>query len=996
MKELFTFLLLSTMFLCFALETYKVGGGYEETSILPGETLTIEADVPPPPPNEKNTLFFVARLKGELSVRDFHVMRITANGRILNETINDIPRIVNRTSKTFHGTQHPYTAQDNWNVAANQDEDYIEIIHVPEDYSAVYCYELDISDLKPGKHKFTWTNLDKVRPLLIKMPQIQSRRITKCPYAPLRSFIPTATMPANTVIDADNGKAKWKFDLPEIRGSRQVLRLRARLNIGSGWGYNGNLNVILNEKKIGHTMKNANKRLFNRTNDTFMGDAIHPAINWKGDFCIFHHYNDNISERLKKFPTVDGLQHFWFYLDISDIVDSNNENTLTFINNADSKAFGQSTGNPKLIIECCEVGYVIEEAMEMLPTEARRTTATGPTVKKNSYELTVQNKTFGIQLRRGKDLFYIDTFLSYPNGGKNMLSTAGAPILKKKEPEWKPQVKIDGDTITVTAQGKYYSLVRKLICKENVVHVRDTIKSLSNDILGIIYNNYLVTGTIPKAIYKHGALEPITPWKGNHDYPATNSTMFVQLAQGGLGLFVEDNIFKLQCEYSVKGNLLNYTTEHLGFAPHSEYTLEWNLYPLQEGDYFDFINQVRDYLGVNNHTIPGAISWPINIKDNAVKKQYMANLGFKIPAIYWFDYDSFDPQDATTEQRLAPCFREYQKHKAFDPAMKPVFMWQNNYTRCNYKDMKEPFFPDSCVIEPDGTRAIKSLGWRSGQNGYFTERYFHVDNTYYKYAMEVLPKMLEKDITGIYFDTPNHIQKAYSRFTYDRWDNHTVDIDPVKYTVTRKYADLCLISGPARINIAKLITASGKYMYYNNPPLLKEMMKVPNCVYMIEGDTVLQLGTLHLTVPLAFGEHSEYNSPYKPLYGRRKTWLGAEDFMDDICWKIRNGVLYNAYRPPFGQKGEKVSSAVLDHEYPLAYMYPITVTDIHAGWIRGKERIITIDSGTFGWKNTEKTNIELRLFDKTGRNIYTENLSSGNGMFKINVPKKGMAILIRK
>ena len=169
--------------------------------------------------------------------------------------------------------------------------------------------------------------------------------------------------------------------------------------------------------------------------------------------------------------------------------------------------------------------------------------------------------------------------------------------------------------------------------------------------------------------------------------------MFVQLAQGGLGLFVEDNIFKLQCEYSVKGNLLNYTTEHLGFAPHSEYTLEWNLYPLQEGDYFDFINQVRDYLGVNNHTIPGAISWPINIKDNAVKKQYMANLGFKIPAIYWFDYDSFDPQDATTEQRLAPCFREYQKHKAFDPAMKPVFMWQNNYTRCNYKDMKEPFFP---------------------------------------------------------------------------------------------------------------------------------------------------------------------------------------------------------------------------------------------------------------------------------------------------------------
>ena len=52
MKELFTFLLLSTMFLCFALETYKVGGGYEETSILPGETLTIR-----PLPQTKRTRY---------------------------------------------------------------------------------------------------------------------------------------------------------------------------------------------------------------------------------------------------------------------------------------------------------------------------------------------------------------------------------------------------------------------------------------------------------------------------------------------------------------------------------------------------------------------------------------------------------------------------------------------------------------------------------------------------------------------------------------------------------------------------------------------------------------------------------------------------------------------------------------------------------------------------------------------------------------------------
>lgn len=173
------------------------------------------------------------------------------------------------------------------------------------------------------------------------------------------------------------------------------------------------------------------------------------------------------------------------------------------------------------------------------------------------------------------------------------------------------------------------------------------------------------------------------------------------------------------------------------------------------------------------------------------------------------------------------------------------------------------------------------------------------------------------------------------------------------------------------------------------------MIRMPNCVFMIEGDVDLQLAALHLTLPLCFGEHADYNDPARPLYGRRKTWLGAEDFMDDIRWKIQNGVLYNVYAPPLGKKGEKVSSAVLDHEYPLAYMYPITPTDLHAGWIRGKERIITIHSGTFGWEGAPVA-IELRLFDRAGRAAGVEQTTSSSGMFPVRVPEKGMAILIRK
>ena len=73
----------------------------------------------------------------------------------------------------------------------------------------------------------------------------------------------------------------------------------------------------------------------------------------------------------------------------------------------------------------------------------------------------------------------------------------------------------------------------------------------------------------------------------------------------------------------------------------------------------------------------------------------------------------------------------------------------------------------------------------------------------------------------------------------------------------------------------------------------------------------------------------------------------------------------------------------------------ITPKDLHAGWIRGKERIITIHSGTFGWEGAPVA-IELRLFDRAGRAAGVEQTTFSSGMFPVRVPEKGMAILIRK
>ncbi|MEI6422860.1 MAG: hypothetical protein WCP55_11630, partial [Lentisphaerota bacterium] len=55
--------------------------------------------------------------------------------------------------------------------------------------------------------------------------------------------------------------------------------------------------------------------------------------------------------------------------------------------------------------------------------------------------------------------------------------------------------------------------------------------------------------------------------------------------------------------------------------------------------------------------------------------------------------------------------------------------------------------------------------------------------------------------------------------------------------------------------------------------------------------------------------------------------------------------------------------------YPLITtdMYPVTIEELHAGCIKGKERIITLNSGVYGWPQDSHLH-QVRLYDERGRN----------------------------
>ena len=78
----------------------------------------------------------------------------------------------------------------------------------------------------------------------------------------------------------------------------------------------------------------------------------------------------------------------------------------------------------------------------------------------------------------------------------------------------------------------------------------------------------------------------------------------------------------------------------------------------------------------------------------------------------------------------------------------------------------------------------------------------------------------------------------------------------------------------------------------------------------------------------------------------------------DVLNKLRYGNLYFYYNEPKDLKYESLP----------ARMYPITVETCHAGCVRGRERIVTMNSGIYGWPGARELHVVYR-YDSRGHRV---------------------------
>jgi len=247
-------------------------------------------------------------------------------------------------------------------------------------------------------------------------------------------------------------------------------------------------------------------------------------------------------------------------------------------------------------------------------------------------------------------------------------------------------------------------------------------------------------------------------------------------------------------------------------------------------------------------------------------------------------------------------------------------------------------FPDSRVIKEDG----RQLHYGSGSADYYCQYisrekfdqgnrwwifYPTLDNSFGKEMLRAIDFMLDKiGASGMYAD--GFVSGYANGYTYDRWDGHSVLIDRATKTVKQKIGNVTYLSLPVLKEVVRKVAAKGGVVITNGEPGPRSLWP-EHYLTTCETSGGDQYPITHL-----------YLGPTVMPFGDPSRIHNHQDLYRDVLDKLQWGALYAYY----GDKDYALQEPVL-----VRHMYPFTLEEIHSGWTKGKERIVTRVPGVYGW-----------------------------------------------
>jgi hypothetical protein len=561
-----------------------------------------------------------------------------------------------------------------------------------------------------------------------------------------------------------------------------------------------------------------------------------------------------------------------------------------------------------------------------------------PPVMPPSYEFNLaEGGGFAVQVNGQTHL--VESSYSYPDGGDNRL-LAAAPD-RKGEPTWRVSTeKLSKGTYHVGAEGQFYAISRHVELAPSRVVVKDTIRNKTSDVVGIILSNHINTSAR----------------KGVKVTMMGNPSLFVGRKDCGVGLVALDDLYQIRQRTTFSGGLAQIRDENFGLDKGASYTVEWAVYPTATNDYYDFINQVRKDEGLNGH-VEGAFAFVDRrtppskelIELKKIKYASIGCLGFPpddaTVSLEGWEFTEYPKESAALKKTMGDTQRMYPGIRAMFHVAHPLYA----------TDKPEKLFGDSRALDTNGRQFHYGPNTIDYYGNYFSRKRFEegwrwwlfyptMTNSFGR-AMIRAAEVMVNDLgaTGMWADGYflGYIPGGYS---YDRWDGLSVTIDPKTKQVTRKKLCVTYAALPVLKKVAEVIGQKNGVVITNGCPGPRSVWRMPNLITSCEtsGGDQRPVGELHLgrtTTPL----------------GNPTIVKNQRDIYSDMLNKLDYGALYFWY-------GDQ---DFMKHKTLVEHMYPITFESIHAGIVRGRERIVTKRSGVYGWPGDRSLHI-IHLYDARG------------------------------
>jgi hypothetical protein len=549
----------------------------------------------------------------------------------------------------------------------------------------------------------------------------------------------------------------------------------------------------------------------------------------------------------------------------------------------------------------------------------------------------------GFAITVGDKRFLLDTDISYPNAGFHHLPAAASV---PDDPGWTVTGTTGGTVGSVTGECRQYRLARTIRFTPRKVEVADRITNLdAQNGLGLLVRHSVALKDHPTAAVRiAGNADPAV----NAYYCPSNPSVYIADGDLGLGLLCEDDVFRNQATLFFDGEEIaaGLRTEMLYLGPGESEELRWSVYPVASRDYYDFVNLVREDWGAN-YAVEGAWCFfgPDQIIDMPADqlKRDLERLGIRYACSWggWVDAKHDVKRIGFGAEVLSDYWADYRerlkaataKLHAAKPDVKVLIYYDSQRdTHANAGEV----YPDSKLTTVAGTHDSTEWG---GQYSLTWSMFATLRNSFGKAMLDVVDAYMD-DIgaDGLYWDEMENVAFGYPLLTYAQPDGRSCILDPETHAVKQQVGITTLLGAEHRAAVVEKVRAKGGFVMGNGPTAVRKLLDlhIQRMVEIQHNDVWCYEG--NLDSPLGYG-----SSPLE---------------FSNVTRALAMATLLVGTRLDYPSEFSR-------------YTFPFTPIELHHGYLLGRERIITMHSGSYAWPN-ETVRATVRYFDRDGMIRATE------------------------